>query len=95
MRIPVRRVETPIFFNGGNISKLSGKINEEFFAIAPATFFFIAPGQVGVARVLMLKGAAIPVGTPIPVAVGGLILVKDQGPSVPRRRRLTLRSAPH
>jgi hypothetical protein len=38
------------------MSKLSGKINEEFFAIAPPTIFFIAPGQVGVARVLMLKG---------------------------------------
>src|SRR5258708_6069316 len=59
------------------MSKLTEKVKEEFLAMIPPTiFFFITLGLVAVVRVLMLKGTGIPVGTPIQVAVGALILGK-------------------
>jgi hypothetical protein len=59
------------------MSKLSGKIKEEFLAMLPPTiFFFLTLGLIAVVRVLMLKGTGIPVSTPIQVAVGALILGK-------------------
>jgi len=59
------------------MSKVSGKIKEEFFAMIPPTiFFFFTLGLVAVVRMLMTKGTGLPISTPIQVAVGALVLGK-------------------
>ena len=58
------------------MSKVSGKIKEEFFAMIPPTIFFFTLGLVAVVRMLMTKGTGLPISTPIQVAVGALVLGK-------------------
>ena len=61
----------------GAMSKLSGKVKEEFFAILPPTiFFFVALHIVKIIHVLMLKGTGIPASTSIGIAMAALILGK-------------------
>ena len=59
------------------MSKLSGKLKEEFNALLPpAIFFFIALHLVAFVRVLMLKGTGIAVGTSGSVTLAALIIAK-------------------
>ena len=60
------------------MSKVSGKIKEELFAMIPPTiFFFFTLGLVAVVRMLMTKGTGLPISTPIQVTVGALVLGKS------------------
>lgn len=60
------------------MSKLTAKINEEFYAMLPPTiFFFIALHLVALIRILMLKGTSIPLGTSVSVTVAALVLGKS------------------
>ena len=55
------------------MSKLTAKIEEEFYAMLPPTiFFFIALHLVALIRILMLKGTGIPFGTSVSVTVAAL-----------------------
>jgi len=59
------------------MSKVSGKIKEELFAMIPPTIFFLFTlGLVAIVRMLMTKGNGLPISTPIQVAVGALVLGK-------------------
>jgi len=59
------------------MSKVSGKIKEELFAMIPPTIFFLFTlGLVAIVRMLMTKGTGLPISTPIQVAVGALVLGK-------------------
>ena len=60
------------------MSKLSGKIKEEFFALLPPTvFFFIALHIVALVRVLMLKGTGLAPMTSVSVGLAALVLGKS------------------
>ena len=60
------------------MSKLSGKIKEEFFALLPPTvFFFIALHIVALVRVLTLKGTGLAPMTSVSVGLAALVLGKS------------------
>jgi hypothetical protein len=70
------------------MSKLSGKIREEFLALLPPTiFFFVALHIVALVRMLMLEGTGLAPAVTISIAVAALIL----GTLVPSRTCLPLR----
>ena len=59
------------------MSKLSTKLEEEFFAMLPPTiFFFVALHVVALVRVLMLKGMGLTPLSTVSIAVAALILGK-------------------
>jgi hypothetical protein len=59
------------------MSKLTSKLEEEFFAILPPTiFFFVALHIVAIIHALMLKAAGISPLTSVSVAIAALILGK-------------------
>ena len=60
------------------MSKLSGKIGEEFLALLPPTiFFFVALHIVAFVRVLMLERTGLTPSSSISIAVAALILGKS------------------
>jgi hypothetical protein len=59
------------------MSKVAGKIKEEFLAILPPTiFFFVALHIVALVRVLMTRGSGIALSSTVSIAVAALILGK-------------------
>src|SRR5216117_2227402 len=58
------------------MTKLSTKLKEEFFALLPPTYFFVALHIVAFVRVLMLKKTGLAPSSSISIAVAALILGK-------------------
>lgn len=60
------------------MSKVTGKIKEEFLAMVPPTlFFFVALHIVALVRALMTKGTGLPPMSTVSIAVAALILGKS------------------